>query len=311
MILVCGEALIDLLVTRQDGELTVKAVAGGSPFNVALGLARLERRVSFAGPLSRDSFGMHLAATLTQSGVALDSALRLDAATTLSVVSSGADGTVDYAFHGEGCADRLMLPEHLPTSLDGVACVTVGSYSLAVEPSGTTYEQFAAMAAAGDRVVSFDPNVRPSLIGDRSAWRDRFWRLLASSTIVKASEEDIRHAFGPQLSLTDLARSWRSHGPSLVVITRGSEAALATGPFGTVEIASRPTHFVDAVGAGDSFHAGLLAALDQRGLLTPVALSSLSIDIAGDVLGFAATAAAITCSHSGADLPYLRDLAAL
>lgn len=308
MILVCGEALIDLFVGRANGVLSVEAVAGGSPFNVALGLGRLGRAVSYVGALSTDVFGEHLTAAFQANGVRVDHVRRLSAATTLSIVSTQDDGSVSYAFHGENCADRLMRRDWLPPRFDGVRCVTVGSYSLAVEPSGATYEAFAAAAAKAGCAVSFDPNVRPSLIGDWEGWRARFRRLLSDAAILKTSEEDIVQAFGPEARIGDLAAAWREAGPSLVVVTRGAAPALALGAFGAIEVPAKPTVFADAVGAGDSFHAGLLAALDRRDLLNRTALAGLSRENAGQVLGFAATAAAITCSRRGADLPYLAEI---
>lgn len=311
MILVCGEALIDMFVAVDHGRLALEAVAGGSPFNVARGLGRLGRSVGYVGALSVDAFGAHLAQSLRADGVDLRHTVTLDAATTLSVVSTGDAGAVRYAFHGEGCADRLMTRDRLPTSLDGISCITCGSFSLAVEPSGYAFEAFALQAATAGRVISLDPNVRPSLIQDRDGWQRRFARLIGAATIVKASEEDILHAYGAEASPLALARSWREEGVALVVITRGASPALAIGAFGLLEVPVRPVPFVDAVGAGDSFHAALLAALDQRGMLSREAIGALDGQTAGEVLGFAATAAAVTCSRRGADLPDLAAVLAL
>lgn len=308
MIIVCGEALIDLFVTMKAGALDVEAAAGGSPFNVALGLARLGRPVAYLGAISRDAFGEHLVDLMRRDGVDLRHLLRRDAPTTLSIVSAAADGAVSYAFHGEGGADRCVGPEDVPALPAQVRAVTVGSFSLAVEPCGSAFEAVALAAHAAGLVVSFDPNVRPALIADRAAWHGRFDRLAGIATILKISAEDIAHAFGADADADGLAQGWHEAGIPLVVLTRGAQPLLAYGAFGRLEVPAHPGPFIDAVGAGDAFHAALIAALDARGLLQRSAIAALSAKDARAALAFAARAAAIACGRRGADLPRLAEL---
>jgi fructokinase len=161
MILVCGEALIDLFVSPPEGaDMPARAVPGGSPFNVAVGLARLGIPTAFLGGISRDPFGAFLSDRLAREGVDDRFIVRSDRPSTISIVATGADGQPSYAFHGEGAADRSLQPAHLPAALaDDIQALTFGSYSMAIEPAGAT---LAALARRehGRRVISVDPNVR-------------------------------------------------------------------------------------------------------------------------------------------------------
>jgi fructokinase len=302
MLLVCGEALIDVFV-RMEAGLVLKAAAGGSPFNVAMGLGRLGMPTAFLGAISHDVFGDYLQNTLRNAGVSLDFVQRTPKQTTLSIVSDQADGSVRYTFHGQDTADRDLNLADLPKVLSPeIRCVAFGSYSLAVEPVGDTLEHFAHRVGT-DRVISLDPNVRPSLIPNREEWRRRFKSLLSRASIVKASDEDIEHGIEPGCDLHQLGQTWRDQGCALVVITRGPKPVLAFGSFGELEVQAPTVDVIDTVGAGDSFHAALLASLHQRSLLSPDALRALDSVNAAAVLDFAASAAAVTCSRRGADMP--------
>jgi fructokinase len=304
MILVCGEALVDVFVGRaEQSTFPATIVPGGSPFNVAIGLARLGAPAGYLGGLSTDCFGAHLAAMLEREGASLEFARRLAAPTTLSIVATDETGSPRYSFHGEGAADRLLRPADLPKVLpDDVSALTFGSYSIAVEPTGSTLLEL-ARRERGRRVISLDPNVRPGIVGDLAAWRARFEQFLACASIVKASEEDIALGWGEGANPASLARSWLEKGATLVVLTRGGEGAIAYARSGDVARRGRPVAVVDTVGAGDTFHAALLARLRSRGLRSPSALASLTPDALADVIDYAVSASSITCARKGADLP--------
>lgn len=312
MILVCGEALIDLFVGPAEGtEMPARAVAGGSPFNVAIGLARLGSNSAFFGGISRDRFGTLLADVLAGEGVDDRYIVRTERLSTLSAVATAPDGQPSYSFHGEGAADRSLALADLPAELpDAVRAITFGSYTLAVEPVGSTYAALAEREA-GRRVISVDPNVRPNVTPDMAAWHRAAERFFRTATIVKASDEDIRLAFGVGTSLADAADFWRRNGARLVVITRGAEGAIAFGGFGTLEVEGRRVAVRDTVGAGDTFHAALLARLEATGRLDPTAIADLDRAAAGDLLAYARDAASITITRRGADLPTAADIEAL
>ncbi|WP_186420179.1 carbohydrate kinase [Bosea sp. CS1GBMeth4] len=304
MILVCGEALVDLFLDPPEGaQMAGRAVAGGSPFNVAIGLARLGVPAGFLGAISRDGIGAMLAERLRQEGVETRFIARSDRLSTISAVATGADGQPSYGFHGEGAADRFLMPADLPAALPPeVEALSFGSYSMAVEPTGSTLALL-AVREQGRLAISVDPNLRPGVVPDMALWAraaERFYRV---ATIVKASEEDVRIAWGGRLSLQDAAAYWLGLGAKLVVITRGAEGAVGFCAAGQVELAARPVAVRDTVGAGDSFHAALLARLSQTGRLGLDTVAALDLSALRELLAYAATAAAITVGRHGADPP--------
>ncbi|HSI40270.1 MAG TPA: carbohydrate kinase [Xanthobacteraceae bacterium] len=312
MILVCGEALIDLFVDPPEGtEMPARAVAGGSPFNVAIGLARLGVGSAFFGGISRDRFGTLLADILAREGVDGRFLVRTERLTTLSAIATAADGQPHYSFHGEGAADRSLTAADLPADLpDSVRALTFGSYTTVVEPVGSTYAMLAEREK-GRRVISVDPNLRPTVVGDMQRWGEAAERFYRAATLVKASDEDVHTAFGGQLTVAEAAAFWRERGALLVVITEGARGATAFSAAGTVSVPGRRIAVRDTVGAGDTFHAALLARLSTTGRLSPQAIATLDTESLGDLLSFAAAAAAITCTRRGADLPHAADVAAL
>lgn len=303
MILVCGEALIDLFVGAPSPiGLSAEAVAGGSPFNVAIGIGRLGRAAGFLSTLSEDSFGLFLAGKLAEAGVSSSYLQRCPNPTTLSVVATSPSGEPQYSFYAPDSADRALRPETIPSPLAAdVNAIAAGSYALGVEPIASAIEILIGRES-GSRVISLDPNVRPRVVGDLTVYRERFERLLAQAHIVKASDEDI-HLLYPGHDLVAVARSWLQQGPRLAIVTRGAAGPLAV--FGT-SIIERPAprvDVVDTVGAGDTFHAALLSWFDANGVLTPQGMVRLSEAQIAAALDFAGAAAAIVCTRRGANPP--------
>ena len=310
MILVCGESLIDLFVHgKPDGGLAAEPVAGGSQFNVAIGLARLGTKTAYFGGISKDAFGTLLATKLEKEGIDLRYSPRLSNPATLVIVSLDAAGVPTYRFIGEGAADRALSLDHIPKSLPpDIAAITFGSLAMGVEPSGSTYLALAEREK-GKRVISFDPNLRASVVGDIGPWRVRQDRFVACANIVKASIEDIEGTYGKDASVDSVAKGWLNLGASLVVVTRGENGA--TGYHvgdRKIETPGRHVMVVDTVGAGDTFHAALLNHFEGSGRLTPAGIAALGTDEIVRALNFAAAAAAVTCTRRGADMPTTADV---
>jgi fructokinase len=303
MILVAGEALIDLFIGAPGAAaFPAEAIAGGSPFNVAIGVGRLGRPSAFLSTLSEDVFGTFLAQKLAESGGSTEYLQRCPNYTTLSVVATDASGQPQYSFYAPNSADRALAPEALPAELPAdVNAIATGSYALGVEPISSAIETL-LRREAGARVISLDPNVRPRVVGDLDASRARFERLLAYVDIVKASDEDIEQLYG-SLDLASVARAWFQRGPKLVIITRGEKGPLAAVGDNILERPAPTIDVVDTVGAGDTFHAGLLAWLDANNLLTPERVTGLNDAQVTAALDFAAAAAAIVCTRRGANPP--------
>jgi fructokinase len=310
MILVCGEALVDLFVLGEKGaRLAAEAVTGGSPFNVAIGLARLGCPAALCTGLSTDRFGRLLTDILNAEGVNLDYAMRTSRLTTISVVATDRDGHPVYSFHGEGAADRNITAADLNPEPE-IEALTFGSYALVAEPVAEAYLAL-AKREAGRRTIFLDPNIRPTVIGDTRNWPSQFRRFLRTATIVKASDEDLTNAYGAAASIADVARDWMAQGPSLVVVTRGADGAVALLGEKVIEVPGRKVEVVDTVGAGDTFSATLLAGLRQVGRLAPERIGCLDPETLGSVLSYAIIASSIKCSCRGADLPTTGDVEAV
>lgn len=309
MILVCGEALIDLFVDTGDPEglrdgLAARAVAGGSPFNLAFGISRLGAGSGFLGGLSEDGFGRLLSARLESEGVDITHAKLSRRPTPLAVVATGADGHPAYTFHAENCAACDLTAEDVRFDLAGVSAIALGSFPLILEPVGTTLVGLVERSA-GRCVISIDPNLRPGLIPDLVLWHARFDGLVRHAAIVKVSVEDLEAAYGTEVDGAVIAAGWLAAGVQLVVVTDGPRGATAHHACGTVAVPGRAVRVVDTVGAGDSFHAAMLARLERDGGLTREAIAGLDRDRLHALLTEAAVAAGITCSRRGADLPTL------
>ncbi|MFJ4143141.1 carbohydrate kinase [Pseudomonas sp. NPDC089734] len=311
MFLVCGEALFDLF-TRADSngplnKLGLEAIAGGSPFNVAIGLRRLGGDSAFFAGLSTDYLGRRLRAVLEQETVAPDYLIDFDAPTTLAMVAVGSDGSPTYSFRGEGCADRQLQLEHLPTLNEQVRGIHVGSFSLVVQPIADTLLALVARESSR-RLITLDPNVRLNPEPDIERWRTRIRAFADHAHIIKVSDEDL-HLLYPGRDPQDIAQDWLSQRCQFVVLTRGSQgASIFTRQHGSWSVPAQSVTTVDTVGAGDTFQAALLTFLIERQLDSPESLPSLSRETLDEMLGFAVRAAALTCTKVGPDLPYRHQL---
>jgi fructokinase len=307
MIVVCGEALFDVFPQQETATgIELAAMIGGSPFNLAVGLARLGAQARFFGGLSHDVFGRRLHAALEAEGVDLSCAPRPDAPTALVMVSVDANGVPAYALYGAGTADRMVQPADLDGVPGDAAAVHVGSYCMVVEPAASSYRALIERQH-GRSVIACDLNVRLTIEPRVQLWREALQWILPRADIMKVSDEDL-HALYPSMAVASFVEQALEAGVSLVVVTRGAKGvAAATQSMPLVELPALPVAVVDTVGAGDTFQAGLLASLARGGHLERDALRRLDRSALVKALQFAAQAAALTCSRRGADLPYLRD----
>jgi fructokinase len=280
--LVLGEALVDVV---RVGDADPVAHPGGSPLNVAVGLARLGVATTLHSTYGVDASGRSIAAHLAASGVSTTATTVGPGATSVATARIGAGGAATYEF--------AVGWDPQPVDARGYALVHTGSIGAALEPGASTVEE--ALRAA-DGLVSFDPNIRPALMPEHGVALPRVERLVARADVVKASDEDLAWLY-PGRGVGDVLALWASLGPRLVVVTRGGEGADALGPTGAVHVEAPRTAVADTIGAGDSFMAGLLADLLDRGFGDPEAS-----------LRFAARCAAITVARPGADPPWRAEL---
>lgn len=299
MILCCGEALIDML--PKDGGFMPHA--GGAVFNTAIALGRLGAPAGFFSGLSNDLFGAKLVHVLEESRVDTGFCARSNRPTTLAFVTL-TNGQAQYAFYDENTAGRLLAASDLPTLPADVRALFFGGISLVNEPAAETYAALMAREAPA-RVTMLDPNIRPGFITDPETYRARIERMLALADIVKLSDEDLHWLEGPG-DAVELARGMLARGPKVVFITRGAEGAHAVTATQDRFAPSQRVTVADTVGAGDTFNAGVLAALDRAGALVKDAvLTDAILDTALDLGG---RAAAVTVSRAGANPPWEHEL---
>ncbi|WP_203433190.1 carbohydrate kinase family protein [Jiangella asiatica] len=304
-IIVSGEALVDL-VADPDGRY--RAVPGGSPANVAVGLARLGAPTQLLARLGTGAFGQVVRDHLVANGVGLDHAVDTADLTTLAVVSLDGEGRAAYDFYAEGTADWGWRPDELPASLpaETLALVT-GSIAVAREPGAAALvELIRRERSRGAVSVVLDPNLRPSLLAPHDVVRRQWNELVALADVVKVSDEDLAW-LAPELPVASLAADWARRGPALVVVTRGAAGAIGVTSGGTtVDVPTPEVEVADTVGAGDAFTAGLVDSLRLDGLLGGAArdrLATLADAPLRAILDRAALVAAMTCERPGADPP--------
>ena len=300
--LVIGEALVDV-VRRLDG--SVDEHPGGSPANVALGLARLGRPVDLLTWVGDDPRGHAIRTHLEGSGVRL--AAGSDGAATTSVAIATLDGTgaATYTFE----LDWQVPTEHA-SDFGDVLAVHSSTIGAALEPGASSVLRILAEARA-DATITYDPNIRPALLGDRQDARDLVERLVILSDVVKVSDEDLAW-LEPGTDPRDVALRWAARGPGLVVVTRGGEGAFAVTAGGVeVAVEAPAVDVADTVGAGDSFMSGLVDGLWSAGLLGAshrIALGGVGAEVLTPVLERCVRIAAITVSRPGADPPSAAEL---
>lgn len=297
--LIAGEALTDIVV-EADGSR--REHPGGSPLNVAVALSRLGHDAHLLTRIGPDPRGDAIRAHLADSGVQLTSGSSVQDRTSTAEATLDADGAATYTF------DLVWDPD--PSGLPGeVDAVHTSSIAAVMSPGATTIED--VLRRSRDRsTISYDPNARPTLMGDPASVRGQVEANIALSDVVKASDEDVAWLYGTD-DLEDVVASWLHQGPSLVVMTRGGEGAVGFNGSGRVQVAPVVVDAVDTVGAGDTFSAGILDALAAKSLLGAEhreQLSTLPSDEIASVLRRAAILASITVSRAGANPPWSHEL---
>lgn len=309
-VLVVGEALVDLVTGRPVGTdrprepKATRATPGGSPANVAVGLARLGVGAELVTRFGTDRYGDQLGAHLFRNGVqvapgSIDRGFRTSTAT----ATLDADGVASYEFDITWEPPALTLPTGCPA-------VHTGSIATVVQPGAEAVRRFLTDLAGRPVTVTLDPNARPTITPDADTTWTAVREFAAVADLVKLSDEDCAFlrpglpvdAIAAELLATDRTRC--------VVITLGGAGACGFTRAGRIDVAAPAIEVVDTVGAGDSFMAALIARLHAHGLLGGGRLSGLTGDGLREVLGFAVRAAAITCTRHGADPPTAAEAAA-
>lgn len=305
VIVVGGEALVDLVPGKSTMDGGLRALVprlGGGPYNVALAAGRLGAPTAFLSRISGDRFGRALRERLAASGVDLSMIQHGDEPTTLAVVALDERGAASYTFYTEGTADRLFVdPGPLPAE---ASVLSLGTLGMVLEPGATAYEVVLRREAARGVLTALDPNIRADLIADPAAYRERFVSWLPDVRLLKLSDDDAAWlADGTDPAAA--AKTWLDAGVEAVVLTQGAGGITVHTGSGSVSVPSAPTRVVDTIGAGDTVQGALLAWLHTRNVRQ---LTEISREAWREALAFAAKAASITVSRSGAEPPKAEEM---
>lgn len=298
--LVVGEALVDV-VERSDGSRV--AHPGGSPANVAIGLGRLGRPVDLLTWFGDDVNGRSIADHLAESAVRVAPGSPAALRTSTAAASIAANGQATYAFDLD-----WQVPAWLPT--DPPLVVHTGSIATTLEPGGAAVVEV-IRRLRDTSTVTYDPNLRPAIMGSPDVVRGRVAELVALADVVKVSDEDLAW-LQPDGEPDDICATWAAAGPAVVVLTRGGDGASAWTCAGDrLDVPAVPVDVVDTVGAGDSFMAALIDEWWSAGVLGAERRDSLrSVDpsVLAEVVRRCVRVAAITVSRAGADPPWAHEV---
>jgi len=300
--LVVGEALVDVVVHPEGGR---SEHPGGSPANVALGLARLHRPVGLLTWLGADQLGGRVRAHLSTDGVRILDGDRVATHTATALARLDAAGVAEYVFDLE-----WDLPNRWSGDDQAPLVMHSGSIAATLQPGADSVAALARRLRSTS-TITYDPNVRPQIMGSPGLVRGPIERFVALADVVKVSDEDLAWLY-PTESVADVAARWAVAGPAIVVVTQGGDGARALTSLGIdLQVPAVAVDVVDTVGAGDSFMAGLIDGLwsahllgaEQREVLRAVDGPTLE-----QVLRRCVQIGAITVSRAGANPPFLEEL---
>ena len=297
---VCGEALIDLIPVRPGSDQR-QAIPGGGPANTAHALARLDIPTEFIGGLSDDQYGQRMRSEFIAGRVGLTFTPEHQLPTCLAIVSIDVDGGATYEFKIDGTATFAFTTENLPDpKVIQPDAIYIGTLATIIEPGASILKDWIIQAKDYAPII-YDPNIRSSVISDRSRYQEVVKEWVALSNVVKASEDDLAWLY-PETNPLEIARSWVSQGVQVVVITKGENGIVGVTENQEVSIPGVKVEVIDSVGAGDTVGAVLVEALVEFGL------EKLTRELLSHTLHRAALAAAITCSRAGANPPTKAEL---
>lgn len=296
-----GEALVDI-VESTDGTRT--SFVGGSPANVAVGLARLGQSVELLTSIGDDAHGDWIVDHLEGADVSVVDGSRHHGPSSTALAVLDEHGVADYTFNiSWDLGTELATHEPLAVHTGSIACV--------LEPGATRVrEELDRLAPRA--TITFDPNIRPDLMGERDNAREHVEHIVRLSDIVKVSVEDLDWLY-PGRRAHDIATEWLTEGPAIVFVTRGAEGSFGQSAQSLAEFHAAKVAVVDTVGAGDAFMAGIIDAVAREGLLGVDARKELreigaeSLQRVGD---YAANVARLVVTRAGAEPPYREEVLA-
>lgn len=289
---VAGEALMDLIPVAGGERVPM---VGGGPANTAKAVARLGYQTYFVGGISSDDYGKAIEEELVGSGVDLSLVYRGNESTAMAIATIDENGLAKYDFELDGTASFAFDKSWLPSGEPDV--IHVGSVATLLEPGASELLKWVSSKSVP---VIFDPNVRPSIQGDRALYRVAVERWIEKASIIKLSEDDLNWLYGG--GEEEIVSGWLARGVSIVVVTRAEKGLRAYSSGALIDVPAVKVELVDSVGAGDTIGAVLVEGVLQR------EIAGLRGEVLRSVLERAAKAAAITCSRAGAKPPTRQEL---
>jgi fructokinase len=307
VVTVIGEALVDLVPDGATGEY--RETPGGSPFNVAIGLARLGNRTSLMARFADDRYGRLLRTAAADEGIDLRGAPQAAERASVATASVDAAARAIYDFDIDGTADWQWTAAELHRLHRDTAVFHFGSIASWTPPGGARIASLVGeLRASGAVLISYDPNIRPPALGERGRGVELVEDSVRRAHVVKASREDVDWLY-PALPIGDVAALWNGLGANLVVVTDGAEGATAYRQGREpLHRPGNPVTVVDTIGAGDAFTSGLLTGFMRRCRRPLRWIERLSDGTLADVIDEAVLVAAITCERAGADPPRIGEL---
>ena len=300
-ILCIGEALIDMICTDKgsslsDGDHFLKK-AGGAPTNVAAAIATLGGNVDIVTKVGKDPFGTHIIEVLKSFGISTDT-ITIDPLhfTTFAFVSLMENGERDFYFNRG--ADGLLTKEDVAhIDMSTFAISHFGSATAFLPgPLQATYEYLLEQAKHQHQFISFDPNYRELLFGDK---KDEFIKrstsFIQQSNFFKVSDEEAFLITG-QSNIQDAAAYFARLSKAIFAITLGKEGTLLGMNGETSIIPSIPIHPIDTTGAGDAFVGAVLYQLSKYSVQD---INMLDKDSWINIFTNANKAGARTCEYMG------------
>ena len=316
-IITIGESLIDFLsidkgvLIEDTSGFTI--APGGAPANVAAAIAKLGGSSGFIGKVGNDSFGVMIRKTLKAAGVNVDHLLMDETVnTTLAFISVKQDGEPDFVFYRNRCGADLALrrDEIRHDYIDDASILHFGSINLTGEPLRSATIEAVEKAKRRNTLISFDPNLRPTLWESMSAAKTEIKMGLAYADIVKLTDVELEFITGadsPDVGTEAIMK----YGPRMVLVTRGKESCYFKNEEFFFEYPTFKVEPVDSTGAGDAFMGGMLLRLYER-KCEDKPLFSLKRDEIEEILRFATACGALTVTHKGVvpALPNLQEVLA-
>lgn len=316
MFLSCGDALFDLFVDSNPdaNDIALSGVVGGSPLNVAIGMARLGHHSQYFTKISADPFGQRMQRHLDENDLDTSLCIATDQNTTLAIVEKQADGSAKYVFYTDNTADASITTEELPPKLSNdTQLIHFASYSTVLSKTGPALQALVARESQ-HRAISYDPNLRLMVVPDINLWKNAFEAIGKHAFVIKASDEDVDALMGPG-NHDEFLQRCLDMGAQVAFLTRGPDGAIGVDATGQrVELPGVSVTVEDTVGAGDTFHTAVLHWLVTHNHVGAVENGRTTLSGSLDLnacVQFALQAAAITCTRRGADLPSLKDVEGL